>query len=42
MASAITAIKDAAEKDPRLASVTSLYESGVPQYRLDIDRDKVK
>ncbi len=42
MASAIAAIKDAAEKDPRLASVTSLYESGVPQYRLDIDRDKVK
>lgn len=35
-------IKDAAAKDARLASVTSLYEGDVEQYRVNIDRDKVK
>lgn len=31
-----------AAKDPRLASVTSMYEGEVPQYSIKIDRDKVK
>lgn len=31
-----------AEKDPRIESVTTLYEGTVPQYRLNIDRDKIE
>ncbi len=42
LADAIAKVKDAAEKDPRIQQVTSLYQAGVPQYRIDIDRDKVK
>lgn len=42
MAEAVQKIKDAAAKDPRIASVTSLYQAGVPQYRLELDRDKIK
>lgn len=42
MAQAVERIKDAAEKDPRLQSVTSLYQGGVPQYNLVFDRDKIK
>ena len=42
MQNAISAIRDKAADDPRIASVTTLFEGGVPQYRLDIDRDKVK
>ena len=42
MEKALQAVRDAAAKDPRIASVTSLYEGQVPQYMLDIDRDKVK
>ena len=38
----IDAMKDAAAKDPRFASLTSLYEGNVPQYSIKIDRDKVK
>ncbi|MDE6810995.1 MAG: efflux RND transporter permease subunit [Muribaculaceae bacterium] len=37
---AIAAIQDEARKDPRIASVTSMYEGEVPQYELKIDRDK--
>lgn len=35
-------IRSAAESDPRLASVTSLFQGTVPQYALKIDRDKMK
>lgn len=42
LAEAIREIQDAAAKDDRIASVTTMYEGGVPQYRLEIDRDKVK
>lgn len=41
MAKAIEAIRKEAEKDPRIESVTSLYQAGVPQYDLKIDRDRV-
>lgn len=34
--------KTEAAKDPRLSSVTSMYEGEVPQYSINIDRDKVK
>ena len=42
MMKTVDAMKAAAEKDPRLASITSLYEGEVPQYSIDINRDKVK
>lgn len=42
MADAIKRIQEAADKDPRLASVTSLYQGSVPQWSVDIDRDRVK
>lgn len=35
-------MQQAAASDPRLASITSMYEGNVPQYSLKIDRDKVK
>ena len=41
MKKAIGAIEDAARKDPRIASVTSMYEGETPQYALKIDRDRV-
>ncbi len=31
-----------AAKDPRLASITSMFEGNVPQYTIKIDRNKVK
>ena len=40
--SALDAIKTAAEKDSRIASVTTMYEGAVPQYTIKIDRDRVK
>ena len=42
MMSAIEEIREAAAKDPRIESVTSLYEGEVPQYALKVDRDKVE
>lgn len=42
MAEALDKIRLAAADDPRIASVTSLYQAGVPQYRIDLDRDKIK
>ena len=42
MKQAIGDIVRVAEKDSRLASVTSLYEGAIPQFTLNIDRDKVK
>lgn len=32
----------AAAKDKRLAQMTTMFQAGVPQYRIDIDRDKAK
>ena len=42
MTKVVEAMKTEAAKDPRLESVTSMYQGETPQYRLDIDRDKVK
>lgn len=42
MAEALDKIREAAASDPRIKSITSLYEGGVPQYRLVFDRDKIK
>lgn len=42
MKQAVEEIKLAAGKDPRIRSVSSLYEGEVPQYTVAIDRDKVK
>ena len=38
----IQEMKTEADKDPRLASITSMYEGNVPQYTIQIDRNKVK
>lgn len=40
MLKAIEALRIAVEKDPRIASLTTMYQVVVPQYQLDIDRDK--
>ena len=32
----------AAQKDPAIGSVTTLYEGNVPQYRVKMDRDKIE
>lgn len=42
MKQALGDIEAEAAKDPRIASVTSLYEGAIPQFTLNIDRDKVK
>ncbi len=42
MQKAIADIRQSALHDSRIASVTSLYEGEVPQYNLNIDRDKVE
>lgn len=42
MKKAIQDIQERAARDPRLASVTSMYEGEVPQYSLEIDRDRVE
>jgi len=42
MMKAIASLQEAAKDDDRIASITSLYQGVVPQYSLDIDRDKVK
>lgn len=42
MMKAIADIKDAAEKDPRIASVSSLYQGTVPQYEINIDRNRAE
>lgn len=39
---AVEALRRAAEDDPRIASVTSLYEGEVPQYAVHINRDRLK
>ena len=42
MQQALTSIQDAAAKDPRIEKVTSLYQGQIPQFSLNIDRDKVE
>lgn len=42
MLKAIDALREAVKKDPRLESLTSMYQGVVPQYQLNIDRDKAK
>lgn len=42
MKKAIREIQDLADKDPRIASVTSMYEGEVPQYSLEIDRNRAE
>lgn len=42
MMKAIADIKVAAEKDPRIASVSSLYQGTVPQYEISIDRNRAE
>lgn len=42
MMKAIEDICEAAAKDPRIASVSSLYQGDVPQYQIDIDRNKAE
>ncbi len=39
---ALASIVERANKDPRIASVTTLFEGEVPQYTVKIDRDKAK
>lgn len=38
----VQAVKDAADKDPRIKSIRSMYEGEVPQYAIKIDRDKTE
>ncbi|MDE6322412.1 MAG: efflux RND transporter permease subunit, partial [Muribaculaceae bacterium] len=42
LATAIAQIQEAVKNDDRIASVTSLFEGEVPQYSINIDRDKVE
>lgn len=42
MSKALDDIRAAAEKDDRIASVSSLYEGAIPQYTLTVNRDKAK
>lgn len=42
LAQAIDAIKEKAKTDPRIASVTSMYQGEVPQYTVTVDRDKAE
>lgn len=37
---ALVEVKEAAEKDPRIASVTSVFQGEVPQYKLKFNRDR--
>ena len=39
---ALQAVQEQAEKDPRIESVTSLYQGEVKQYQVNVDRDRVK
>ncbi len=42
MMKAVESLEEAVKTEPAIESITSLYQGVVPQYRLDIDRDKVK
>lgn len=39
---ALADIKEAAKDDPRIASVTSMYQGTVQQYSVNFDRDRIK
>ncbi|MDE7413887.1 MAG: efflux RND transporter permease subunit [Muribaculaceae bacterium] len=39
---AIRTVKSEAAKDPRIASVTSMYQGVVPQFEVNFDRDRIK
>ena len=39
---AVEDIRQAAAEDSRIASITSMFEGAVPQYKLEINRDKVE
>ncbi|MCM1368890.1 MAG: efflux RND transporter permease subunit [Candidatus Amulumruptor caecigallinarius] len=39
---AIEDVKEAAAKDPRIASVTTLYQGTVPQYQIEVDRNRAE
>ena len=38
---ALSDIKEAAAKNPKIASIRSMFEGDVPQYRVNINRDKI-
>ncbi|MDE5904080.1 efflux RND transporter permease subunit [Duncaniella sp.] len=38
----LTAMKEEAKKDDRIAQLTTQYQAGVPQYAIKVDRDKAK
>ncbi len=42
MKQALADVERAAETDPRIKSVTSLYEGAIPQYKLTVDRNRIK
>ena len=42
MMKAVKAIQEKGEKNPKFSHVHSLFEGNVPQYNVNIDRDKVK
>lgn len=42
MTTALKEIEAAAEKDPRIGSVQSLYEGEVPQYSIQMQRDRIE
>ena len=42
MMAAVKLIQEKAAKDPRFASVRSLYQGNIPQYKISIDRDRVE
>lgn len=42
MLKAIEALREGVAKDPKLASLTTMYQGVVPQYQLNIDRNKIK
>ena len=42
MMKAVKMIQEKGEKDPRFAHIRSLYQGNVPQYKLNVDRDRIK
>lgn len=42
MMQAISLITEKASKDPRFASVRSLFQGNIPQYKISVDRDRVE
>lgn len=42
MMKALSDLRQAADKDDRIASITSMYQGVVPQYQLKLDRDRIE